>query len=101
MFFNLIRKNSVETCERHMIKKVIDHVHKQSFHLVNRSQVFKEILEAGLVYARVTIRESPRAFVEYPPEVHQILTDFRNIMPVELPDELSFIETSNMPLNLC
>lgn len=51
--------------------------------------------------------ESPSAFVECPPEVHQILIDFRDIKPNELPDELAplkniqhainFVSESNLP----
>jgi len=40
------------------------------------------------VYAIVALDESSSALVGFPPEVHQILTDFSDIMPDELPDEL-------------
>lgn len=36
----------------------------------------------------IVLGESPSAPVEFPLEVHQILTDFRNVISDELPHEL-------------
>lgn len=59
------------------------------------------------MYAIAVLGESPSASVEYPPEIHQIITDFRDIMFDKLHDELpplrdiqhviDFVSGSNLP----
>jgi len=44
----------------------------------------------------VALGESSSARVRFPPEVCQILSDFSDIMPDELPDELPPLKTSSM-----
>jgi len=46
-------------------------------------------MEEGIVYALVALGDSPSAPVEIRPEVRHIISDFSDIMPAELSDELS------------
>ena len=56
--------------------------------MLNKTQFLKESREEGILYVIVAISESSSAPVEFSPEVHQILTNFSDIMSDELPDEL-------------
>ena len=43
------------------------------------------------MYALVALSESPNILAEIPSKVHQIISDFYDIMPTELPDKLSLL----------
>ena len=56
--------------------------------MLNKNKFLKQSHEEGIVYVIITTNRFPSAPVEFPPNVHQILTNFNNFMPYELPDEL-------------
>jgi len=64
---------------------------KKSFHLVTTSLFLRQSREEGVVYVLVALGESPKMSVAILPEVRQIISDFSDIMPVELPDELPLL----------
>ena len=51
--------------------------------------IIKESREERIVYVIITNNEPPSVPAEFAPKVHQILTNFSDIMPNELCDELS------------
>jgi len=67
---------------------ITDKESNKSLHLMIISQFLKEGKNEGIVYVIVSLGEFSSAPVGFSSEVRHILTDFSDIMPNELPDEL-------------
>ena len=82
-------------------KTITTHASKKPLHLLNKAQFHTESHKEGIVYVIIAISETANAPLESAPEFRQILTDFSDIMPNELPAELSPLRDIHMLSSLC